>query len=129
MVLLHMPAEKQGKLSKFALPNKGPYEITAILDTGVEIRDLSRPRAFPIRVAWSQIRKCPRELLSGHLTKDQSTIGPPKDSPEEDSSWTNRLRPRKAMKETRTSDQGEGGVTTTDPTHGADTPVARKPHR
>ena len=51
-MLLHMLAEKQGKLRKFSLPNKGPYEITAILDTGVEICDLSRPRAVPIRVAW-----------------------------------------------------------------------------
>lgn len=42
-VLLYMPARKQGPLRKFASPYEGPYVITNIPNTGVELRLQSKP--------------------------------------------------------------------------------------
>ena len=50
-VFVYMPAAKATKAYKFARPFHGPYRITAVHDTGVEVRPVDRPQENAIRVA------------------------------------------------------------------------------
>ena len=50
-VFVYMPAAKATKAYKFARPSHGPYCITAVHDTGVEVRPVDRPQEDAIRVA------------------------------------------------------------------------------
>ena len=99
-VLLHMPSQKTGEMRKLSLPNKGPYRITKVLETGVMIVPEDRPRATPLRVNWERLRRCPDNV---HLTRpaddEESTqTGPTaaEDDGKESTSWSSRLRPRVA---------------------------------
>ena len=102
-----MPARKQGPLRKFALPYEGPYLITNIPETGVELRPVDKPTARPIRVAWERIRRGPRSVRKSGVSAPGAADPAESTSTQEDAdkmpAWKDRLRPR-----TRTSDLGGG---------------------
>ena len=106
-VWLYMPARKQGPLRKFALPYEGPYLITNIPETGVELRPVDKPTARPIRVAWERIRRGPRSMRKSGVSAPGAADPAESTSTQEDAdempTWKDCLRPR-----TRTSDLGGG---------------------
>jgi len=52
-----MPAAKATKAYKFARPFHGPYRITAVHETGIEVRPVDRPQEGSIRVALNRVRR------------------------------------------------------------------------
>ena len=61
-MFVYMPAAKATKAYKFARPFHGPYRITAVHNTGVEVRLVDRPQENAIRVALDRVRQCPDQL-------------------------------------------------------------------
>ena len=57
-----MPGAKRGKAYKFARAFHGPYRILEVVDNGVMVRSVDRPRAEAIRVALNRVRVCPKFL-------------------------------------------------------------------
>ena len=47
---------------EFAKKFEGPFQITAMYDNGVEVKNISKPRSKKIRVALNRVRKCPKEI-------------------------------------------------------------------
>ena len=50
-----MPAAKATKAYKFARPFHGPYRITAVHNTGIEVRPVDGPQENAIRVALDRV--------------------------------------------------------------------------
>ena len=109
-VFVYMLAAKATKAYKFARPFHGPYRIIEQSDTGVVVRQIDKPQAEPIRVAYNRIRhycdSLPNKFwptrarsnkrLSARLssadegaTKQQVTTQDIKNP------WKHRLRPRR----------------------------------
>ena len=61
-VFIYMPAAKATKAYKFARPFHGPYRITAVHETGIEVRPVDRPQEGSIRVALNRVRRCPEQI-------------------------------------------------------------------
>ena len=61
-VFVYMPGAKRGKAYKFAQAFHGPYRILEVVDNGVMVRPVDRPRAKAIRVALNRVRVCPKFL-------------------------------------------------------------------
>ena len=57
-----MPAAKSGKAYKLAGPFHGPYQVIHVVENCLEIQPVDQPHATPIRVALSQVCRCPDEL-------------------------------------------------------------------
>ena len=105
-----MPAAKATKAYKFARPFHGPYQIIEQSDTGVVVRQIDKPQAEPIRVAYNRIRhycdslpnkfwptrtRSNTRLSAGsssadeHATKQRVTIQ------DINNPWKHRLKPRR----------------------------------
>ena len=120
IVYVFMPSKTVGEERKLQLPHEGPFRITRLWPSGVEVVRLGRGRKRPIRVALERLRKCPPELIqAAGLEEVAEPTGEPENVvPEEmmnDTShrdttadkegpgasenvpagqWTTRLRPR-----------------------------------
>ena len=62
-VLVHMPAEMQGKERKLSRPFHGPYLITALTDCNAEVQLVGSTQAT-IFVSLDRVRPCPKEVGS-----------------------------------------------------------------
>ena len=62
-VLVHMPAEMQGKERKLSCPFHGPYLITALTDCNAEVQLVGSTQAT-IFVSLDRVRPCPKEAGS-----------------------------------------------------------------
>ena len=57
-VMVHMPAEVQGKTWKLARPFHGPYRVLTVTDTNAEVRLVDQPASEPIFVHLNRVRPC-----------------------------------------------------------------------
>ena len=57
-VMVHMPAEAQGKNWKLARPFHGSYRILGSTPTNVEVRLVDDPTANSLLVSWDRVRLC-----------------------------------------------------------------------
>ena len=61
-VFVYMPAAKSTRAYKFARPFHGPYRVTTVYETGLEVRPVDQPQKKPIRIAFDRVRRCPEEV-------------------------------------------------------------------
>ena len=61
-MFLYDPSLKTGKAHKFAKPFRGPYKIGHLVKGGPEIQLVAKPKSKLIRVAFNQLRHCPKEI-------------------------------------------------------------------
>ena len=57
-VMVHMPAESQGKDWKLCRPFHGPYRVLSVTPTNVEVRLVDAPTDEPIFVNLNQVHLC-----------------------------------------------------------------------
>ena len=62
VVFLYDPSLKTGKAYKFAKPFRGPYKIVHLVRGGTEIELVAKPISKLIRIAFHQLRRCPKEI-------------------------------------------------------------------
>jgi len=56
-MFIYMPAAKATKAYKFARPFHGPYRITAVHETGIEVRPVDCPQEGSICVELNRVRR------------------------------------------------------------------------
>ena len=65
IVFVHMPALTTGEERKLNRTNQGPFRVTKVWTTGVEVVRLGRQKkSKPWRIALDRVRKCPEELVA-----------------------------------------------------------------
>ena len=96
-VFIFNPAMKSGRAHKLSLPFQGPYRITSVYDSGLEVRPIDRSDVHPIRVAFDRVRRCPLEIPDmfssrrHHLTHATPTTNESEDI----NVWRGKLRSKK----------------------------------
>lgn len=75
-VMVHMPAEAQGKNWKLARPFHGPYRILATTPNNVEVCLVDEPTTSSVFVSWDRVRPCYPEQGDKDLTGEicQETV-------------------------------------------------------
>ena len=61
-VFVYMPAAKSGKAYKLARAFHGPYRVVEVVENGLLVRPIDKPRDTPIRVALNRVRCCPKQI-------------------------------------------------------------------
>ena len=132
-VYVFMPALKSGPTRKLALPYKGPYRITEMMENGAKLQLIGHPQAQIIRVALNRLRRSPepvkqldteaqhalmRDSGTGEKTSTLNSAADPEDEEEEEpiegskeedlqaetpAVWKDRLRPRTTVARGRAS--------------------------
>ena len=91
-VLVHMPAELQGKTWKFARPFHGPFRVLSLTPTNAEVRLIDEPRSDSMFVSLSRVRPCYEELPDTSWRGSKPTKYTPKPAPKDATTTTPNSR-------------------------------------
>ena len=72
--MVYFLSERLGKAYKFSRPFHGPYQVVKAFPNGIEVSNVGDNKAEVIRVAFSQVIRCPKEL--GANLEDLLVDGP-----------------------------------------------------
>jgi len=60
--MLYVPADRSGKMYKFARPFRGPYQVVRVMPNGVKLLLTTKPKVCSIRVSLDRVQGFSKEM-------------------------------------------------------------------